>query len=234
MHKAILVAFVLLPAALSAQNPQPAQTPQPAPAPLAAEHATDAVPATPVVFTSDAGFSFSYPSDWAVIDSKPMMPAIQLKANQDAESDMEKKGIDCTQISLLLRHGSPASSIVVLVLPYGCLSGALSPSDLAATASGIAEGLKKSMDLSDPIYGAYKLGSHDLWIERAQATPKDHPDQPFIIEVVSVMLKKGMVCWMGFARDEAALKALNEAQIVLDGDTPAALVPSTALAQKKP
>src|ERR1700690_1728789 len=113
MHKAILVAFVLLPAALSAQNPQPAQTPQPAPAPLAAEHATDAVPATPVVFTSDAGFSFSYPSDWAVIDSKPMMPAIQLKANQDAKSDMEKKGIDCTQISLLLRHGSPASSIVV-------------------------------------------------------------------------------------------------------------------------
>lgn len=194
----------------------------------------NAAPPGFTAFSSDGGFSFDYPSDWEVLDAKPMMPAIQLKAEEKATTDMEKKGINCSQIALLLRHGVPASSLVVMVLPYGCVGPALNSNELAASAEGISVGIQKTYEIADPAYGAYKLGKHDLWIEHAQATSKAHPDQHFTIEIVCVMLKKAMVCWIVLGRDEDAIKMIEKSQVALDEDAVAVLVPATALNGKKP
>jgi hypothetical protein len=213
-------------AALVAQDPEPTKNP--------VVSTQEAAAPAPVVFTSDAGFTFSYPSDWEVVDSKPMMPALQQKVEDQAKSELEKKGADCTQIALLLRHGTPKSSIVVMVLPYSCVDQAVNASDLPATAEGMAEGIKRGYDISHAEYGAYKLGHHDIWIERAEGTSKTHPDQRYTIEIVAVMLKRAMVCWMGFVRDDASLKALEDGQTSLEGENAVPLVPATAFKGKRP
>jgi len=184
-------------------------------------------------FTSDLGFSFDYPKDWEVVDSKPMMPAVQMEAQQKADSDLEKRGAACTQVALLVRHGDPASVIVTVALPYDCYGTKFAQSDLSGVGSGAAKGLESSFDLKDPIYGAYKSGSHSLWIERAHGNAKGHPEMTYTIETVCGLLDKSMVCWIGMMKDDANLKLFEDSLVTLEGDKPTALVPANAFAPAK-
>ena len=75
-------------------------------------------------FKDDAGlsyFSYTYPSNWEVVDSKPVMPAVRLKVEEGATSESEKKGAECTQLALLLREPTLKSSIIVVALPFACV-----------------------------------------------------------------------------------------------------------------
>lgn len=229
--------FILSIALAAVSTPVLAQNPEPAPA--NAQSATTATgPSTaPKTFeykddTGASSFTYSYPSDWDVIDSKPMMPVVRQRVEEGAQSEMEKKGAECTQLALLVRHPSSGSSIVVISVQYQCIGGTMNQSDLPAAATGIAEGMKKNFDIVDPAYGAYKLGSHNFWIERARATPKSHPETTVTLETACTMLKKSMVCWMGFSRDQDAVKIFEGGQTSLDGDPPLALVPATAFANQ--
>ena len=226
-----LIFYVLIVPSLAtiaaAQNPMPAS-------PSAAPAVNSATPefVTTIEFSDEAGFTFTYPSDWESLDTKPITPAAQLKAEEQANSSMEKKGAECARIALLLRSKSHQSSIVVVMLPYACVGSALGPGDLASVASGISEGIKRGYTVFDPAYGAYKLGSHSLWIERAQATSKEHPDHTYTLETVCSLLKKSMVCWMGFAKDQAALSVLENGLTSLDGEKPTTLVPPASIKDK--
>ena len=224
---------VLLVPLLAASCVLHAQTPSPASVPVqpGANHAVS--PGEAATYTSDAGFSYTYPADWTVIDSKPMLPAIQLEAKDKADSEVEKQGVDCTQIGLLLRHSALRSSIVVLVLPYGCVGSALRQSDLAAVASGIAEGVKKNYDIKDPAYAAYKLGKISFSAERSQATSKAHPELTYTLETTCGLLSKAMVCWMAFANNEAAISALENGMTSLEGAPVLPLVPPAVFAKKQ-
>lgn len=212
--------------ALSAQGPTASATSKP-------EAGGAASSKDSVTFTSDAGFSYSYPADWDVIDAKPMMPAIQMQAKDKADSDMERRGAECTQINLLLKHPSLQSSIIVLALPYSCVGSAMKQSDLAGAASGIAEGIKKNYDIKDPAYAAYKLGQISFSAQRSQATSKTHPDSTLTLEITCGMLSKAMVCWMAFAKDDAAISVLESGLTSLEGAPALPLVPSTAFARKE-
>jgi hypothetical protein len=224
MTAALLGASVSLPA----QNTEhAAATPAPG----------NAAPATAKTFEfkDDAGvsfFSYTYPSNWDVVDSKPMMPAVRLKMEEGAASAAEKKGAECAQLALLLREPTKQSSIVVIVLPYACVGGVINEGDLPGVAAGFSEGVKEGFNIADPIYGAYKLGKHNFWVERAQATAKNHPESVFTLETPCTMLKKALVCWMGFAKDQDALNVLEGGQTSLDGDPPAVLVPPAAFKSK--
>jgi hypothetical protein len=220
--------------ALAAQSPSPAQVPAGAPAsssPLDASAAT--VPGF-ATFSSDANFTVSYPSDWEVLDSSAMMPAVRLKMEEKAQGEIAKKAADCTQIALLLRHGIPQSRIVVIVVPYSCIGPALNSGDLAGAVEGISTEIKTNNDLTGAMYSAYKIGKHDLWIEKADASPKVHPETKFKMEIVCVMLKKAMVTWMTFAQSEDDLTVAESLKVSLDGDNPAVLVPPGTLTAKKP
>jgi hypothetical protein len=187
-------------------------------------------------FKDDAGasfFSYTYPSDWITIDSKPIMPALRMKVEDGDSSAMEKKGVDCTQVPLLLRSPQVGSSIVVVALPYACIGPVVTENDLPGAALGVSEGMKKNFDIADAAYGAYKLGKHGFWVERAHGTSKSHPETSLTLEIACTMLKKAMVCWMGFSKDQEALQVFESGQTSLEGDPPLALVPATAFNKSK-
>src|ERR1039458_10133589 len=80
--------------------------------------------------TSPLGFSYSLPNDWDVIDSQLSLPEVKRQQSQRASSDEEKKGIQCVQIALTARHGTPASVVVVVALPFARFGQQMTEKDL--------------------------------------------------------------------------------------------------------
>ena len=186
----------------------------------------------PITHASDVGFSYTLPSSWEVIDTKLTLPAVKQKVENEATSEAEKKGVACAQVALTARHGDPASVIVVVVLPFECFGQTMTAKDLPEFGSGASEGLKKNFTLADPLRGAYSLGVHNMWVERARGSLKDHLDVVYTVETVCSVLKNGAVCWMTMAKDDAALETFEHGAVSLDGDAPAALVPASAFVIK--
>jgi hypothetical protein len=182
--------------------------------------------------TSDLGFTYSLPVDWETVDTAASLPAVQQQVEKSATSDEEKKGINCVQIALTARHGTPASVVVVVALPFACFGQTLSDKDLPGFAMGASEGIKNTFDIADPVYGAYSLGAHSVWIERATGLLKDHHEVKYTVETVCSVLKKGAVCWMTMAADQDALQTFENGAVKLDGETATSLVPATAFAKK--
>jgi hypothetical protein len=109
----------------------------------------------------------------------------------------------------------------------------LKDSDLAGFGLGVATGINRSFDMKDPSYGAYKLGTHSVWIERAEGTSKAHPEITYTIETACVLLSKGAVCWMGMVKDADALKAFEQSRVSIDGESSQLLVPADVFVAKK-
>jgi hypothetical protein len=187
----------------------------------------------PVAHPSDLGFSYSLPSDWEVVNASPALSGVKQQAQQNASTEDEKKRVACVQIALTARHGDPATVFVIVELPFACFGQTMTARDLPGFAQGASEGIKQSFDVTDPVYGDYTLGSHRMWIERAKGTPKGHPEAPYTVEIACTLLKKGAVCWMALAASDDALKIIEGGAVVLEGDSPTALVPASAF-EKKP
>lgn len=183
--------------------------------------------------SSPIGYSFSTPAEWEVVDNSATLAGVKQQAQQNATEDMEKRGAACVDLRLTARHGAPPSVIVIVELPFDCLGQTATEKDLPGFAQGAGEGLKQNFDLAEPIYGSYALGTHSMWVERAQGSPKGHPEISYTVEIACSLLKKGAVCWMGMAADADALKTFESAPVSLEGDPAAPLVPATAF-QKKP
>lgn len=183
--------------------------------------------------TGTIGFSYTLPADWEVVDTQPTLPAMKEQQSQTATSEDEKKGIACVQVALTARHGNPTSVVVVVELPFDCFGQQMTDKDLPGFAQGASEGMKKTFAISEPVYGAYTLGAHSLWIERAKGVVIGHPEAQYTVEITCSLLKKGAVCWMAMASDEAALHIFENGKVSLDAEAPTALVPATAF-DKKP
>jgi len=189
-------------------------------------------PATSEAHASELGFSYSLPSDWDVVNATPTLPGVKEEAQKNASSDEEKKGVACVQIELTARHGTPASVLVIVELPFDCFGQSMTAKDLPGFAQGASEGIKQNFDITDPVYGDYMLGTHSVWIERAKGTPKGHPEAPYTVEIACTLLKKGAACWMAMAADDDALKMIEAGPVILEGESPAVLVPADAFAKK--
>lgn len=183
--------------------------------------------------TSNLGFSYALPTDWQVMEAPPTLSDMKQQQAQEASSESEKKGIECIQIAMTARHGDPTSMVVVMALPFGCFGQPMTEKDLPGFAEGASEGLKKTLVISAPAYGSYTLGSHNVWIERAQGALIGHPEAEYTAEVACTLLKKSAACWMAMAADPASLKTFEQGMVTLDGEPPTALVPATAF-DKKP
>jgi hypothetical protein len=105
--------------------------------------------------------------------------------------------------------------------------------DLPGFGAGAAEGIKNTFNISGAVHSEYKVGTHSMWVERANGVLKDSPEVKYTVETVCSVLKKGAVCWMAMAADKASLQTFENGAVALDGETPAALVPATAF-QKTP
>ena len=184
-------------------------------------------------FSSDMGYSYTYPSGWEVVDMKPAMPVIRQKVEESATSAEEKKGAECAQIDLMLRNRSPLSMIEIMSMKNNCFDMKLNSDNLAAFGLSVDEGLKKSLDVSNPVYSAYKLGSHRMWIEKATASIRNSTLNNSILEVSCTILHKGFICLVTFAHDSDALNIFESGKVTLDEDAPIALVPEGVFDPKK-
>ncbi len=181
---------------------------------------------------SDLGFSYSLPPDWEVVDTKPMLPNALQQAARDYGNETAKMAA-CVQLPLTAHHGNPASAIAVVGLSFDCMGHSFTAQDLPGIASGVDDGLKKNIEIVSPFNNTYTLGTHSMWIERASGSLVGHPEIKRTMETVCSVLKKGVVCWMTMAADDAALQTYEQGTVTLDGEDATALVPADAL-QKKP
>jgi len=188
--------------------------------------------AGPVV-SGDLGFSYRVPSDWEVLGTPPTMAQAKSEASQNAGTEEEKKGLACLEPVLTARDSKSGSVLSVQALPFACFGHPMTNEDLPGFAAGAPEVLKQTFDLGEPMTATYALGSHSMWIERAHATLKDHPDVPFTVEIACGLLKKAAVCWMAVAGNDDALRAFERGAVTLDGEPSVALVPPATF-DKKP
>jgi hypothetical protein len=209
-----------------AQAATPGQTSTPAPAATTSQAAAPA-PNAPAatqsvqVDDSDVGFTYSLPADWEFV-APATAPKITVPF---PDAVAAKRGDACVEVVFTAKHGSPASVVVVVALPFACYGQSMNPGDLANFGAGAAEGMKQTFDITDPVEGNYTLGSHAVWIERAKGTPKGHPEKPFTFEIACTVLNKGTVCWMTMATDWPSLRDFQRSPVALDGDAFDALVP---------
>jgi hypothetical protein len=212
-------------APLVAQVPAGSATPVPAAAPAGATPSPVAQ-----VQRDDIGFSYSLPSDWVIVQPstarKPVMPYPALAT--------ATKGDACVELAMTAKHGSPASVVVIMALPFSCYGQTMAESDLENFGKGAAEGMKQTFVISGPVDATYSLGRHTVWIERASGTPKNHVERPFTFEIACTVLEKGAVCWMTLAADAASLKGFEQGTVSLDGEAATKLVPADAFVPKKP
>ncbi len=212
---------------LAAQSPAPADSKPPA---------TETAPAEPPqIHDTNIGFSYSLPADWETLASKMAQPDVPYPTAMGA-----RKGNACAQVELTARHGKPASVVVVTALPFDCYGQPLTDKNLADFATGAAEGLKQTFDITNPAVANYSLGSHKMWGERATGTVKGQPGSIYVLEIACTVLEKGAVCWLTMAADASSLQTFEQQPVTLDGDTFDAIVPADAIppapaaAQKKP
>ncbi len=168
-------------------------------------------------------FQSTLPPDWTVIAPRPPQatPSAQLSP----------KGTACIHVAQTARHGDPASVIVIVELPFACFGQTMEAGDLPGFGSGAADGLKQVFDLTNPVVGTYALGSHSFWIERAKGNPKGQAGVQYTMEIACSVLKKGAVCWMAMAADEASLRAFEQMPVALDGEAATPLVPSISFSK---
>ena len=194
-------------------------------------HAQTPGGAAPVTYASKLGFSYSAPTNWEVVDTKPIPLAPRPLGQQNAKSDLESRLAECSQTELTLRHASsPPVTVVVTTAPFDCIGRSLSEKDFPRFVLRASRRLTNEYDVSARAFGGYTLGSHDVWIERAKVSPKGHPESPAMVELACSLLKKASVCWMADA-DEAALKEFEHCAVTLDGESAPALVPASAAAK---
>jgi len=160
------------------------------------------------------------------------LSAAQKKAQQAAGDDELKRGAACMQIALTAHHGSPGSMIAAVVLPSECMGKEMSPTDLPGFGIAATQGIQMGFDVGDPLLAEYSLGSHKVWAARAKGNPAGHPELPYTVETVCTLVKKGAVCWMALAADDAALTTFEKGSVTLDKEAPTHLVPATAFVKK--
>jgi len=179
------------------------------------------------------GFSFHIPAGWIAIDAQSTLPEVKERQLANAKNDEEKKEIGCIEVPVSARKGPPPSFLAAMALPFDCLGQVLTEKDLPGFAEGSSQGPRAIFDFGEPEYGAYALGNHKMWIERAKGNPKGHSEMPYNLEIACSLLKKAAVCWMTVASDEQSLKEFEGNAVTLDGDFFAEFVPATAF-DKKP
>ena len=198
-------------------------------------------PATPEsttqAHTNDIGYSYRLPADWEFVEQQPKpappaQPQSSSKLLKLQELPDSRNGASCAQVALTARHGHPSSAIVAVMLPFDCYGQTMADTDLPGFGDGAAEGLKQTFDIAASTTSTYILDGHTIWIERATGMAKGQQNAPVsTLEIACAILKKGAVCWMVVAIDDAALKTFESAPVTLDDGAANPLVPPEAAAK---
>lgn len=184
----------------------------------------------PHVHSDALGFTYTVPEDWQIVAPKP--PAQPAKPPQNVPAEV-RKGLDCVNVPLTATHGSPASVIVVVTLPYACFGEKMTQQNLAGFGAGVTEGLKSTFDIFNPVVSTYTLAGHTMWIERVKAIPNGKTAPVFTVETACTLLEKGAVCWMAEAADQAGLEEFEHGAVTLEGAAVGQLVPANVFVKSQ-
>jgi len=119
-----------------------------------------------------------------------------------------------------------------MALPTACVGAEPAEKDLPGIAIAASQSIQQYFDVGEPQLAAYALGSHSVRIARAKGNPKGHPEISYTVETVCSILKKGAVCWMALAADDAALATFEHGAVILDNEAPTTLVPAEVFTKK--
>lgn len=194
--------------------------------------ATTSAPAKPHTYTNTIGFSYNLPADWELVDMSSSLSVAQKQAQQAAGDDEVKRGAACLQIALTAHHGNPGSMIAAVVLPSDCMGKEMAAADLPGFGIAATQGIQMGFEVGDSLVADYTLGSHKMWAARAKGNPAGHPELSYQVETVCTLVKKGAVCWMALAADDAAQATFESGSVILDEEPPQPLVPAAAFAKK--
>ena len=195
-------------------------------APVLAQGPPASNPPTSHTYSNPLGFSYTLPADWQAVETQPPPAEVKQKTALSGTGQSDNKGVACTHLDLTARHGDPPSVIDQVVLPLHCASQPLTLNDLPALGAGAADGIKQNFDAGTPQIASYTLGTHRLWAERAQGRLKSQPDRHMTVEISCALLARAAVCWLAMAADEASLAAFENANVTLEDDSPAPLIPA--------
>lgn len=185
-------------------------------------------------FDSDAyGFSYRLPPRWQIAPERSVLPAAKQSAEQSAKNPGQVLSIACAQVVFSAQYGKPPSVIVVAAVPFACYGQIMTAKSLPSFAAGVSDGLKQDIDITQPVYGSYVLGTHNFWIERAVGMTKGLPQPVYTVEMACTVLKKTAACWLGLVDGAMALRDFEDSVVTLDGEAPVMLVPVDAF-EKKP
>lgn len=191
-----------------------------------------AQPPEPRFNSSAYGFSYRLPPDWQIAPEQSVLPAAKKNAEQSAKGPGQVLSVACAQAVFSARHGKPPSVIVVAALPFACYGQTMTAKNLPGFAAGVSDGLKQDLDITQPVYGSYTLGTHNFWIERAVGVTKNHPQSVYTVEIACTVLKKASACWMTLANGATALRDFEHSVVTLDGEPPLSLVPINAFVKE--
>ncbi len=191
-----------------------------------------APPAPPHPSVSTLGFSYTLPPVWQPVNAAPTSPPAKQNPPRLSRKKSRKQDTSCARAVFSARRGAPASTIVVVALPFACYGRTMTPQNLPGFAAGVSKGLKQHFTISTPVHGSYKLGSHSFWIERAVGVPKGQTNVRYTVEIACSILKNSAVCWMTASASAGGLRDFENGLVTLDGEQPVALVPENAFTKK--
>jgi hypothetical protein len=206
--------------ALSWPQPATAQSATPAPAPM--------------VFTSDMGFTYEYPSDWTLVDTNGLTAGLQPDAGGKDGDELGKKAFLCTQIGFAIHNDRGSSAILAMTVPFDCLGLKFDDHALRSFGRGVLAGMSGAANFSSRISAVYQLGTHNLWIGRERGTLKANPQIAVTLETSCTLLKKGAVCWTLLTTNSDIAAIFEGGRVSLEGEAPTALVPPTAFDHLEP
>ena len=185
----------------------------------------------PQTNNSDIGFSYKLPAEWeSVPEPPPPAPSPEVIANSKLAT--VKKGTACVQVAFTAKHGTPASVVVVVALPFACYGQVMTAGDLPDFGAGARRNSRRPSMLPQMQSRANTGWAAIACGLSARREPPGPPQSECTFEMVCTVLEKVAACWIAMAADDVGLQAFEQGAVSLDGEPATALVPASAFPAK--
>jgi hypothetical protein len=173
-------------------------------------------------FSSEMGFTLTYPAEWSTTDLGPMLPASKLALNPQFANDSYRRSIECTQKVFFARSGDPQSIFLGGVLTSECMG---QKPDLDTFTSRTMNSLNGRYQLSETHYAAFTVQGQSFWALRTKAVDRKDASSVQTIEYLAAVLPKGLIYLSAQSKDARAQAGFEHARLHLDNNIETDLIP---------
>lgn len=182
-------------------------------------------------YSSDFGFSLSYPADWSPNILGPVLSADKLSLDKQSETDPYRRSIECSQNIFSARVGEPRSTFLIGVIATDCMGA---PPDLDAFSHRTLTATENHYQLTAEQFGAFSVQGQKFWVMRSTGSNRVHPGQTETVEFLATALPKGILFVSAHALTPQAQAGFEHAHLHLSSSIDTELIPAGALDAKQP